>query len=397
MPNPEGVEIGDDVDPDKISGENVRIYSGCKIFGNSTLILPGSQLGYEAPATIEDCIVGPKVQLDGGYFKGAVFLKGAKTGSGSHIRQGTILEEQANVAHTVGLKQTILFPFVTLGSLINFCDCLMSGGTSRENHSEVGSSYIHFNYTPNQDKATPSLLGDVPKGVMLNQPPIFLGGQGGLVGPCRIAFGTTIAAGSIYRKDEFRTGRLIIEGVKVNANISYTQGLYQNVKRTVLNNLIYISNLIALLQWYVHVRALFVSTEFPDQLLEGLIDTLKMNISERIKQLRRFRSKLPDSVKLYQLKSKKKDSQIVLQKNELFEKWPEIEDKLIQLQNINGDQQLRDIFLNGIDSGIKTNDKDYVTVIQQIEPEIREMGEKWLQGIIDTIINGILNVIPSFK
>jgi len=115
-------------------------------------------------------------------------------GSGSHVRDGTILEEQASVAHTVALKQTILFPFVTLGSLINFCDCFMSGGTDRKNHSEVGSSYIHFNFTPNQDKATASLIGDVPNGVMLNKNPIFLGGQGGLIGPCRLTFGTIIAA-----------------------------------------------------------------------------------------------------------------------------------------------------------------------------------------------------------
>ena len=109
-------------------------------------------------------------------------------------------------------KHTILFPFVTLGSLINFCDCLMAGGTSRKNHSEVGSSYIHFNFTPNQDKVTASLIGDVPKGVMLNQPPIFLGGQGGLVGPCRLAYGTTVAAGTIVRKDELRPGRLLYGG-----------------------------------------------------------------------------------------------------------------------------------------------------------------------------------------
>ena len=86
----------------------------------------------------------------------------------------------------------------------------MSGGTSRQDHSEVGSSYIHFNYTPNQDKATPSLIGDVPSVVMLNQRPIFLGGQGGLVGPCRMAFGTVIAAGSICRKDVLEPDRLVI-------------------------------------------------------------------------------------------------------------------------------------------------------------------------------------------
>ena len=106
-------------------------------------------------------------------------------GPGAQVREGCLLEEEANGAHCVGLKQTILFPFVTLGSLINFCDCLMAGGTSRKDHSEVGSSYIHFNFTPDGDKTTASLFGDVPRGVMLDQPPIFLGGQGGAVGPVR--------------------------------------------------------------------------------------------------------------------------------------------------------------------------------------------------------------------
>ena len=153
------------------------IHSGCRISGERTLILPGARLGAEGPVTVENCLIGPGVELKGGYFREAVFLAKASCGLGSHVREGTILEEAASIAHTVGLKQTILFPFVTLGSLINFCDCLMSGGTDRNHHSEVGSSYIHFNFTPNQDKATPSLIGDVPHGVMLNQKPIFLGGR----------------------------------------------------------------------------------------------------------------------------------------------------------------------------------------------------------------------------
>ena len=164
IPNPQGVEIGPEVDTDRISGDGVVIHAGCKLYGSSTLILRGTKIGYEGPVTVENCQVGPQVELKGGFFKDAVFLKKASMGSGSNVREGTILEEESKVAHTVGLKQTILFPFVTLGSLINFCDCLMSGGTNRKNHSEVGSSYIHFNYTPNQDKATPSLIGDVPRG-----------------------------------------------------------------------------------------------------------------------------------------------------------------------------------------------------------------------------------------
>ncbi len=160
--NPAGVEIGAEVDPDNVSGNGVVIHTGCKIFGSSTVILQGARLGFEGPATVVDCQIGPQVELKGGFFQESVFLQKSKMGYGAHVRSGTILEEQASGAHTVGLKQTILFPFVTLGSLINFCDCLMSGGTSRKDHSEVGSSYIHFNFTPNQDKATASLIGDVP-------------------------------------------------------------------------------------------------------------------------------------------------------------------------------------------------------------------------------------------
>ena len=170
--------------------------------------------------------------------------------SGAQVREGCLLEEEANGSHTVGLKQTILFPFVTLGSLINFCDCFLAGGTSRKDHSEVGSSYIHFNYTPNQDKATPSLLGDVPRGVMLREPPIFLGGQGGLVGPARIGFGTVIAAGTIWRGDCPEGGKLLRgEGRPVSAE-AFHPGLYGDIRRKVTNNIVYLANLLALRQWY---------------------------------------------------------------------------------------------------------------------------------------------------
>jgi UDP-N-acetylglucosamine/UDP-N-acetylgalactosamine diphosphorylase len=209
-------------------------------------------------------------------------------GYGAHIREGSILEEESSVAHTVGLKQTILFPFVTLGSLINFCDCFMSGGTSRKDHSEVGSSYIHFNYTPNQDKATASLIGDVPRGVMLNNKPIFLGGQGGLVGPCMFNFGTVIAAGTVQRKDEAEPDRLIFGGALRPGNIKHTPGVFQNISRVVNHNAFYISNLIALMNWYTCVRGLFVPDYHQEEILAGLKETLTMAIFERTKRLKEY-------------------------------------------------------------------------------------------------------------
>ena len=289
---PDSIEIGEEVDVGKISGQGVVIHAGSKIFGDTTLILRDARIGFEAPATVKNCQIGPEVELNGGFFQDAVFLANAKAGLGSHVRAASIFEEQASIAHTVGTKHTILFPFVTLGSLINFCDCLMAGGTSRKNHSEVGSSYIHFNFTPNQDKATASLIGDVPKGVMLNQPPIFLGGQGGLVGPCRLTYATTVAAGTIVRKDELRPGRLLSGDAEKSDNLPYAPGKHLNKKRVVANNIAYIANLIALSQWYQQVRGLFISEDFPEALLNGLKEKLNCAISERMDRLEAFYNKI---------------------------------------------------------------------------------------------------------
>jgi UDP-N-acetylglucosamine/UDP-N-acetylgalactosamine diphosphorylase len=398
IPNPHCVVIGDEVNIERISGDSVVIHSGCKIFGSSTLILQGAKLGYEGPVTIENCQIGPQVDLKGGFFKDAVFLKNSNTGLGTHIREGTILEEESNTAHTVALKQTILFPFVTLGSLINFCDCLMSGGTSRKDHSEVGSSYIHFNYTPNQDKATPSLIGDVPRGVMLNQRPIFLGGQGGLVGPCRLEYGTVIAAGSINRKDELRPGRLLFEQSIKGGNQPFIPGTYFNIKRITVNNIIYIANLIALENWYNNVRSQFISVDFPQPLFDGLKEKLNMVFDERIKRFKELCRKMQESGRAYKKIPNEKASQQVLDnKNELYKRWPVLEESFSLHRSAEDKEGLRDPFLEKIFSGIKTSGKDYISVIKGLDVEDAETGTRWLQGIVDRITTEILNIIPSFQ
>jgi len=392
IPNPESIEIGDEVEIDKISGDGISIYSGCKIFGSSTLILQGSNIGYEGPVTIENCQIGPEVKLKSGFYKQAVFLNKVSMGSGSHVRDGTILEEEASVAHTVGLKQTILFPFVTLGSLINFCDCFMAGGTDRKDHSEVGSSYIHFNYTPNQDKATPSLIGDVPSGVMLNKKPIFLGGQGGLIGPCRLTYGTMIAAGTINRKDELNSGRLIFGGAGKGGSIPFTPGMYRSEKRIVINNIIYIANLMALLQWYNHVRSMFISHNFPQQLLAGLKEKLNIAIKERITRLGQLCLKMPDPEI-----GKETSERLMRQKNELRDRWPEMEDAFKTHENKEDDLRIRDSFLETINRGIKMTGKDYIPVIKGLSSEDTNRGTRWLQGIVDDITAQVLEIIPTFS
>ena len=365
MPNPDSVYIADDVDPGRISGKGVTVFAGSKIVGSNTLILPDTTIGYEAPVTMENCLVGKNVRLNGGYFQEAVFLGGNVVGTNAHVRSGTILEEQARAAHTVGLKQTILFPFVTLGSLINFCDCFMAGGTSRKDHSEVGSSFVHFNYTPNQDKATASMMGNVHQGVMLDQHPIFLGGQGGIVGPVRIGFGCLTGAGTIVRKDEERPDRMILAGGTKSVSLPRRPGLHTGAVRIFNHNIRYIAALTALGAWYLHVRPLFTTDDLSANLLTGLQKTLAGGIRERIKQLEKFCDTLGSALTCDQVRAGMHTAK------KHFDTVP------------GQGTMTRDgeIFVARMANLAAQTHTDYTACIQGLAPENKAMGSEWLLGI----------------
>src|SRR5215471_7438923 len=187
------------------------LYPGTRLIGARTFVGPGAKVGTEGPAVLENTVIGRNAEIASGYLKDSVLLRDSRVGSNAHVRIGTLLEEEASTGHAVGLKHTVLMSFVTLGSLINFCDGLISGGTSRREHTEVGSGFIHFNYTPRGragDKATPSLVGDVVHGVFLRQPRIFLGGLSGIVGPQKVGFGSFTVAGQVVRR-EIPSNRLV--------------------------------------------------------------------------------------------------------------------------------------------------------------------------------------------
>jgi len=385
IPNPESVYIGDDVNIDKISGQGVTLYSGTKIIGNRSLIMPNSRIGYEAPVTMENTLVGESTRLDGGFFQDAVFAGNNVFGSGGHVRKGTILEEEASAAHTVGLKQTILFPFVTLGSLINFCDCFMAGGTSRQDHSEVGSSFIHFNYTPNQDKATASMMGNVHQGVMLKQRPIFLGGQGGIVGPLRLGYGCMTAAGSIIRKNELKNDRMILGGGFKEVSLPRRVGVYSGVENIVNNNIAYIAGLISLGAWYHNVRPLFVHDYLSEQLLLGMQQNLSDCIEERIKRLKGLNEKLTISRQILLTGSKGQETNTIGLHDTAVEMLNKAED--IFNKNLVSDEMTREgeSFVKAIELVITANGQNYIPVIQGLAPNISVAGSKWLYGIEEKI------------
>jgi UDP-N-acetylglucosamine/UDP-N-acetylgalactosamine diphosphorylase len=284
---------------------------------------------------------------------------------------------------------------VTLGSLINFCDCLMAGGTGREDHSEVGSSYVHFNYTPQQDKATPSLIGDVSRGVMLDQPPIFLGGQGGLVGPARIDYGTVITAGTVWRQDSLGA-KLLHGGESRPRRQDFHAGVYHDIRRKVYNNILYLANLLALRQWYLHVRRpFFLRQELGEEIFGGVSDLLEAAIGERLRRFRDFSEKMDKSI--FGGEATGGNSRDLLrQQRELKEKWPEVEACFEDAGQESIGGKNRDVFLEIIQKRLAGN-SGYIEAIREVGAEVRLAGTLWLQAIVDDVTQRALARLPSFR
>lgn len=381
IPHPGMVHIADEVDIKRIAGDCV-LHPGCRLTGRDLSIGPRCVLGDEAPLTLNNCQLGADVKISGGYAAESTFLDGASVGSSAHIRPGVLLEEKAQVAHAAGLKQTILLPRVVTGSLINFCDCLMAGGTGRGVHSEVGSSYIHFNYTPRGDKATASLFGDVPRGVLLDQPPIFLGGQGGAVGPVRVDFGVFIPAGVILRRDVLAGQAAPKPGPDpATPLVNYPFGEYRSIDRIIRNCLVYAGNILALREWYGCVRTLFANSASSRACLLGAMTRLDIIWKERLARMRELAIKVGDSAARLARRTDAPRELVAIQK-QFSLAWPDCEERLNSMRDFKGCEKNKNVVLETISAGQKTA---YLEAIEALSDAARKAATAWLDSIVRAV------------
>ena len=161
--------------------------------------------------------------------------------------------------------------------------------------------------------------------------------------------------------------------------------------------MIYIANLIALEQWYDHVRSLFIADDFPEPLFQGLKAKLNMAIKERLKRFQELSQKMPESINMYQSFVKENASrQLLQQKNELYNCWPELEESCNSARQNQEPSELQDLFLEKIHTGITSSGKDYIAVIKNLDAADAAIGTRWLQDIVDAIVSEALKILPSF-
>jgi UDP-N-acetylglucosamine/UDP-N-acetylgalactosamine diphosphorylase len=278
----ERVFIGPEVAISRIEPEAILL--NAIIRGPKTAIGARSKVGISGTSLLVNSQVGREVELGAGSYRNTTLFDRVKIRGFAEMRNGTVLEEEAEVGHNVGLKHTFLTVGVVAGSCINFCDVLVTGGSSRHDHSEIGSGAIHFNFDPRGDKFG-SLFGDA-RGVLLRGRRIFIGGNAGVIAPVHIGFGAVIAAGSFVRKDvgESRIYLGDSEGHRPKDAIGFDPNLYYDLRRKFVSTAELCGNLHALERWYQRFRVPF-ATGLERILCESAARNIRAHIEHRAKEL----------------------------------------------------------------------------------------------------------------
>lgn len=286
----------EDVDPERFE-PGVEVFAGCTIRGQRTAFGRGTALGRAGGGFFANVVTGRNVELWGGSFEDCVLLDGCVIRGHAELRAGTVLEEGCEAAHHVGYKMTVQMPFTVAGSLVNFCDALFAGGTSRDDHGEIGSCLALYNYTPWGDKFA-SMFGDVPRGVTLRAPRVFVGGQTQIVSPVRVGFGTVVAAGTSLRRS-VGDNRLVGDPAPAIGDRAFDPEVYGAVRERFELQCTFAANLRALMLWHERVRRPAVGGSAHQRVvLDAAAAQLGAGVRERIKRLDGWMPRIARSAEL---------------------------------------------------------------------------------------------------
>jgi UDP-N-acetylglucosamine/UDP-N-acetylgalactosamine diphosphorylase len=159
------------------------------------------------------------------------------------------------------------------------------------------------------------------------------------------------------------------------------------------NNIIYITNLVALEQWYLHVRRMFFEhQEFGHLIFSAILENLQTAKEERIKRLKDMAAKMPISSN-----KEKSRTKITKAKLEFYEKGKLLEELLTSGAAKTASEEKRDQFLNAFLKHREKNGGNYIEVIQSLPPSVSMRGSQWLDAIVDLICGQAGKALPALN
>jgi UDP-N-acetylglucosamine/UDP-N-acetylgalactosamine diphosphorylase len=194
-----------------------------------------------------------------------------------------------------------------------------------------------------------------------------------------MGFGNVVTAGSVLRQDCPGDNQLITVEPRPGGAREYQPALYPNLKRVVENNILYLANLAALREWYVHVRKpFFDAVELGSLIHAGLLDKLSLALKERFKRLEAMTRRTPQFGDGFT----KNGSKI----KEMFE---------MDTTPDSDAGMLRDAFLGGLNRVMQAGDGGYIATIQGLPADISEKGTAWLESVVTSHAKAVSQAMPG--
>lgn len=399
IPSPETTWVADDIDPKNIE-PGVTLLPGVYLQGPRTMIGKDSTLG--PGGHFEDVVCGRKVRLHQGHYQNCTILDQVTIRSGAEIRQGSLFLENSEAAHTVGCKMTILGVHTVLGSLINFCDIFVSGGTRAPfDFTEIGSGTIHYNFTPNGLKFG-SLIGPGALGEMYGIfDRTFIGGQTQIIAPTEIGSGVLVPAGTSVRKP-IKDGLLSISPPLPVGEKQYRPDLITRIQEKVFLTLHLIFHYQALACYFDNVRtkiAQHSGDKFLEKVYANAVATIHENIQERKSWLFHKTAKGQDvhlfskttrSLEIHKENiSKTKATSFVLQQIQEHQTFLSCGKELLTiLEDITCSAYLNNKIWQILEPYVE-KDKTYLEILNAVPDEKKKEGAQYIQDFISGSFDSI--------
>ncbi|MBU1388278.1 MAG: protein GlmU, partial [Proteobacteria bacterium] len=145
--------------------------------------------------------------------------------------------------------------------------------------------------------------------------------------------------------------------------------------------------------WYRHIRSIFITDHFSALLQKGMQENLDICIKERIKRLDELGEKLKISKHLITSKGEQSSSEIIENHDVAILNIKSAVDIFKNQFEQAGVNQEGKIFIQRVEKLAKNEHqkkKDYISVIQNLSEEEKEMGSLWLYNIEHTLVKQLI-------
>ncbi|MCD6353706.1 MAG: UDP-N-acetylglucosamine pyrophosphorylase, partial [Proteobacteria bacterium] len=186
---------------------------------------------------------------------------------------------------------------------------------------------------------------------------------------------------------------MIIGKAPVGKVINITPRSYKNISRVIQNNLLYLANLTALEQWYMHIRQLFFKEQkFGDLIYDGLMDNISLAKKERAKRLKAMAEKMPASLKQYNT-----HGGAATGKQEFHDHSEEAFSLFLAPEESEEETELRHCFLAGFHKHKEEHNTGYIHIIQSLPASVSQDGVRWLNRVVETRCQNAATLMPGLQ